>query len=236
MTEPTPPRIEALFFDAVELPTDQRASFLDLKCQNDSELRRQVETLLAADPAAGGADFLEVDFLDARPDANIDEHSSATPNGRTDDVAREGHRFRILSQHREGGLGEVLIAYDLQLNRDVAIKQIKPKWQSHEEAKHRFAQEAEVTGRLEHPGVVPVYAMGTWEDGRQNYAMRLATGSREALPATSRRRIRVRVAWRSRSTSHWRQVGRDRQVAWDRLGNRPADSIRRCDRLDDDIG
>ena len=50
------------------------------------------------------------------------------------------------------------------------------KWQGHQEASARFLQEAEVTGRLEHPGIVPVYAMGTWPDGRPFYAMRFIEG------------------------------------------------------------
>ena len=97
-----------------------------------------------------------------------------TPVDRDDESGSA--RFQILRTHQQGGLGEVLIAFDHQLGREVAIKQIKPKWRDHEEARQRFLQEAEVTGRLEHPGVVPVYAMGSWEDGRQYYAMRFIEG------------------------------------------------------------
>ncbi len=70
-----------------------------------------------------------------------------------------------------------MIAHDRQLDREVAVKQIRPKWVGNHEARERFIQEAEVTGRLEHPGIVPVYAMGTWDDGRPFYAMRFIQGS-----------------------------------------------------------
>ena len=190
-------KVEALFLDAVELPAHERRAFLDQHCRDDSDLRRAVETLLRADSAAGVEEFLEADFLDATgvssPQGDeafpirASDSSSGDPDSSSSDEPPTGSssgdepqsrdRFRILSRHRQGGLGEVLIAYDRQLNRDVAIKQIKPKWQSHEEARHRFAQEAEVTARLEHPGVVPVYAMGTWEDGRPYYAMRFIQGT-----------------------------------------------------------
>lgn len=88
----------------------------------------------------------------------------------------EDDRFRIVAAHAEGGLGEVLLAQDRQLNRDVALKRIREKWAGNEQARIRFRQEAEITGRLEHPGVVPVYALGTRADGQIYYAMRFIRG------------------------------------------------------------
>src|SRR5262249_11341693 len=65
-------------------------------------------------------------------------------------------RFRILRLHARGGLGEVFAARDQELNREVALKQIQDQYADDPESRHRFRLEAEITGRLEHPGVVPV--------------------------------------------------------------------------------
>jgi len=87
-----------------------------------------------------------------------------------------GSRFRILRHHADGGLGRVNIALDQQLHREVALKEIRPDHAHSEERKQRFAFEAEVTGRLEHPGVAPVYGVGRYDDGRLYYAMRFIHG------------------------------------------------------------
>jgi serine/threonine-protein kinase len=87
-----------------------------------------------------------------------------------------GLRFRVLRPHAEGGLGKVSVARDGELNRDVALKEIKPVFAEDAEARARFLAEAEITGGLEHPGVVPVYGLGRYADGRPFYAMRFIHG------------------------------------------------------------
>jgi WD40 repeat protein/serine/threonine protein kinase len=85
-------------------------------------------------------------------------------------------RFRILRPHAAGGLGQVSVALDRELNRQVALKEIKPEHADNAEARTRFLLEAEVTGGLEHPGIVPVYSLGAYADGRPFYAMRFIKG------------------------------------------------------------
>jgi hypothetical protein len=85
-------------------------------------------------------------------------------------------RFRILRPHAEGGLGKVSIAKDQELNREVAFKEIKLRYSRDTNARSRFLVEAEVTGGLEHPGIVPVYGLGHFSDGRPFYAMRFIKG------------------------------------------------------------
>lgn len=96
--------------------------------------------------------------------------------GSAPQIADDGQRFEILREHARGGLGEVLLARDRQMNRQVALKRIREKWADHEQARNRFQLEAEITGRLEHPGVVPVYALGHRADGEIYYAMRFIKG------------------------------------------------------------
>lgn len=85
-------------------------------------------------------------------------------------------RFRILRQHARGGLGEVFVARDTELNRDVALKEIQARFADDADSRRRFLLEAEVTGALEHPGIVPVYGLGRYRDGRPFYAMRFIRG------------------------------------------------------------
>src|SRR4029077_11078475 len=84
----------------------------------------------------------------------------------------EGQRFRILRPHARGGLRAVFVALDSELHREVALKQILEKHADDPVSRQRFIAEAEITGGLEHPGVVPVYGLGTYGSGRPYYAMR----------------------------------------------------------------
>jgi serine/threonine protein kinase/Tfp pilus assembly protein PilF len=87
-----------------------------------------------------------------------------------------GVRFRILRPHAKGGLGQVSVALDSELNREVALKEIQARYADDPESRARFLLEAEITGRLEHPGIVPVYGLGVYLDGRPFYAMRFIKG------------------------------------------------------------
>jgi serine/threonine protein kinase len=87
-----------------------------------------------------------------------------------------GERFCILRPHAKGGLGQVSVARDSELNREVALKEIQSRFADNAESRARFVQEAEITGGLEHPGIVPVYGLGQYADGRPFYAMRFIRG------------------------------------------------------------
>ena len=85
-------------------------------------------------------------------------------------------RFLRLRPHAHGGLGEVYLAHDMELHREVAVKEIRLCFADDPQNRARFLLEGEVTGRLEHPGIVPIYGMGTHGDGRPYYAMRFIHG------------------------------------------------------------
>lgn len=85
-------------------------------------------------------------------------------------------RFSMLDKYAEGGLGVVFTAEDRQLNRKVAVKQIKPLHADMPAFRSKFNYEALVTGKLEHPSVVPVYASGEDHAGRPYYAMKFIQG------------------------------------------------------------
>jgi serine/threonine-protein kinase len=96
---------------------------------------------------------------------------------------RHSRRFEILRPHARGGLGAVFVARDLELNREVALKQILEAHADSPIRRERFVLEAEVTGSLEHPGIVPIYGLGADDAGRPFYAMRFIRGDtlREAI-------------------------------------------------------
>jgi serine/threonine protein kinase len=100
----------------------------------------------------------------------------AAPSWTAGDATSGGQRFRVVKFHKRGGLGEVFVAYDRELNREVALKEIQRSHANNPESQARFTLEAEITGGLEHPGIVPVYGLGHYGDGRPFYAMRFIRG------------------------------------------------------------
>ncbi len=88
-------------------------------------------------------------------------------------------RFQILRRHARGGHGEVFVALDTELNREVALKTIQAPYADDPRFRSRFLFEAEVTGSLQHPGIVPVYGLGRSDLGRPYYAMRFIEGKLE---------------------------------------------------------
>ena len=92
------------------------------------------------------------------------------------ETVTDGQRFRVLRPHAKGGLGAVFVALDAELNREVALKKILDHHADDPTSRARFVMEAEITGRLEHPGIVPVYGLGTYGGGKPYYAMRFVRG------------------------------------------------------------
>jgi tRNA A-37 threonylcarbamoyl transferase component Bud32 len=88
----------------------------------------------------------------------------------------DGQRFRVLRPHARGGLGAVFVALDTEVHREVALKRILDGHADDPISRQRFLLEAEITGGLEHPGIVPVYGLGHYGDGRPYYAMRFIRG------------------------------------------------------------
>ncbi len=101
------------------------------------------------------------------------------------DAPVDGVRYRVLRSHARGGLGEVFVALDTEVGREVALKEIQGEFADDPASQGRFLREAEVNGRLEHPSIVPVYGLGRHADGRPYYAMRFIRG--ETLDAAARR-------------------------------------------------
>src|SRR5262245_24319640 len=106
--------------------------------------------------------------------ANLIAGVSATPPT-TAALPWLGH-ITMIRSWKQGGLGEVLLGRDEQLHRDVAFKRIKAERASDSDARRRVELEAEITAKLEHLGIVPIYGMVQGEGGQPCYAMRFIHG------------------------------------------------------------
>jgi tetratricopeptide (TPR) repeat protein/tRNA A-37 threonylcarbamoyl transferase component Bud32 len=85
-------------------------------------------------------------------------------------------RYRIESEIARGGMGVVLRAHDTRLNRPLAIKVLRERHLDQPDKARRFLEEAQITARLQHPGIPPIHEVGTLSDGRPFLAMKLVQG------------------------------------------------------------
>jgi serine/threonine protein kinase len=83
-------------------------------------------------------------------------------------------RYRLGAELGRGGMGRVVEAFDLQLGRTVALKEVLPK--GGPGVARRFKREVQLTARLEHPSIIPLYDSGSTADGRPFYVMRRVSG------------------------------------------------------------
>jgi serine/threonine-protein kinase len=127
-----------------------------------AELRRRIAIVksLSAVQATGPATLA----ADLRPAG--DPTPSSAP----------GERYERVALHKRGGIGQVWLARDGQLARDVALKELRPEWTADPAVVTRFLNEAQITGQLEHPGVIPVYELDRAADGQPFYTMRFVNG------------------------------------------------------------
>ena len=158
MTPERDQQVSALFHVACELSLEQRTVFLAEACIGDEELRCEVEKLLTGHEQAG--DFLNqpAHVIAADLFANSFVSSVSLPAGR-----RLG-RYQIRSCIGAGGMGEVYLAEDTQLDRLVAIKLLPAEFTNDAERVHRFIREAKAASALNHPNIITIHEIGE-QDG-----------------------------------------------------------------------
>ena len=130
---------------ALGLTPEQRPAFLDQACSSDPSLRSDVESILAS------ADQIESSLL---PSSIM---RLMLPKG-----TRVGH-YEVQSLIGSGGMGQVYRAHDLKLDRDVAVKVLCALFLPDRDRLRRFEQEARAAAALNHPNIVAVFQMGTYE-------------------------------------------------------------------------
>ncbi len=101
------------------------------------------------------------------------KHESAKLKQNIEWPLADSERYTIDQEHARGGIGRILEANDLRLDRPVAIKELLTDAGSFEA---RFIREALVTARLQHPAIVPIHEVGRWPNGKPFYVMKLVSG------------------------------------------------------------
>src|SRR5215510_5980098 len=175
-------RIESLYYAALEHDASQRADFLIEAGAGNDELRREVESLLAAHEQAGG-------FM-AAPALEIAARLIAEDQGQTMSGQTISH-YQVLSLLGADGMGEVYLVEDTRLGRKVALKLLPQKFTQDRERVLRFQQEARAASALNHPNILTIYEIGEFE-GRHFIATEFIDGKtlRELMNA----RIKLRAA------------------------------------------
>src|SRR5437773_6074178 len=143
---------QQLFDAALQQPTEKRQEFLEQACGANQELRREVESLLAAHDKSGS--FMGEPALAGMADV-LHRATSRFRPGDTVGV------YKVLDLVGSGGMGEVYRAQDTRLKREVAIKVLPQAFAADRERLHRFEQEARSAAALNHPNIVSVHDMGT---------------------------------------------------------------------------
>lgn len=130
------------------------------------DVRQSLADSLGSDARNSLGESLDPESLAALPDRFAGLHGLASADSRQ-------WRYRLTRTHGVGGLGVVSVASDAALERQVAFKQMRPERMLDPMAMDRFVREARITGRLQHPNIVPVYELGlTPDDQLPFYTMR----------------------------------------------------------------
>ena len=146
------PRVKAVFEQALTLEGTERSAFLSAACAADAVLRQHVDALLASHEFSQS--FLEQPAI-----------SSLAVGGRGDDLTGQTlGTYRLLSRIGAGAMGEVYLAHDEKLDRQVAVKVIAKHLASDSDRLRRFRQEAHAASSLNHPHIVMVHDFGAADD------------------------------------------------------------------------
>jgi eukaryotic-like serine/threonine-protein kinase len=163
--------------------TDDEGQLLEALVQKHVERHgNDLSPCLAAGPAVGSVRAALESLADPDLSSSLtrlttapDGHIACTPPP-TASKESSRPRYRVIRPHARGGLGQVFVAFDEEVQREVALKEIQDRHADDPGSRFRFLREAEITGRLEHPGIVPVHSLGRRTDGRPFYVMRLVRG------------------------------------------------------------
>ncbi|QQS48033.1 MAG: serine/threonine-protein kinase [Acidobacteriota bacterium] len=147
-------RICQVYEQARDQEPGEREAFLDRTCSGDADLRREVESMLAAEANIG-------DFIAAPALKDAAELLTAETPGTL--VGRQLGHYQILSFIGAGGMGEVYAAQDPRLSRRVAIKLLPAAVSRDDDRLRRFSQEARAVGMLNHPNILTIHDLGTHE-------------------------------------------------------------------------
>src|SRR5215813_363999 len=144
-------QIKSIFQSAVELPRSEQAIFLDKACSGDEGLRREVEDLLSSHGQVN--DSIEVIASEAAATMLAEPQSGPL-------IGQRIGAYQIIDQIGRGGMGEVYLAQDTRLGRQVALKLLPPRFTEDAQRVQRFRQEARAASALNHPNILTIHEIG----------------------------------------------------------------------------
>src|SRR5215470_11676108 len=151
-------KIKEVYDRALDLPGEEREGFLAEACGDDDDLRREVQSLLAAHEDAGS--FLQSPAVEGAAREIVDDEDTS-PAAQL--IGRELANYRIVSLLGRGGMGEVYLAEDKRLHRKVALKLLPARFTNDAERVRRFEREAKAASATNHPNILTIYEIGQAE-------------------------------------------------------------------------
>jgi eukaryotic-like serine/threonine-protein kinase len=161
-------RIKEIFYSAQDRTPAERKDFLNEACGDDASMREEVEALLTAD--AGNDNFLTspaYEFAAGMFASEAAEFAAGQTVG----------RYEILCSLGAGGMGQIYLARDGHLGRNIALKLISQEFATDSKRVLRFEQEARAASALNHPNVCVIHEIGITDQGRHFIAMEYIQGT-----------------------------------------------------------
>jgi serine/threonine protein kinase len=150
-------QVEEIYHQAVALPPDKRSDFLELACHGDQQLRSEVDSLILS--CLEAADFMEQPVADKAASLIANDYRSSI-------IGNSIGNYKMLALIGSGGMGEVYLAEDTKLGRQLAIKLLPSCFNADDERVRRFQQEARAASALNHPNIITILEVGE-ANGRQ---------------------------------------------------------------------
>jgi Tol biopolymer transport system component/serine/threonine protein kinase len=161
-------QVKNLFHSALERESNHRALFLDEACAGDVLLRREVESLIASHEQTGS--FIDSPAYELGAELLTEDHAELV-------VGQRIAHYEILALLGAGGMGEVYLAHDTRLGREIALKLLPAQFTTNKDRLRRFQQEARVASALNHPNICMIHEVGETEDDRHYIAMEYVDGA-----------------------------------------------------------